>query len=160
MNLFILAEEPELAAQYHCDKHVVKMILETAQMLCTAHHTLDGDAALGKGFYKCTHVNHPCSKWVRKTQGNYLWAYRLFRALCTEYTYRYGKVHLCEEKLASVLEAVPTNIPDGAVTPFAQAMPDLYVHPDPVTAYRKYYIGEKSSILYWTRRKRPYWATV
>lgn len=157
MNLFVLDKTPELAARLHCDKHVVKMILETAQMLSTAHHELDG-VGVPMGLYKATHRNHPCSIWVRTTRSNYLWAYRLFKALCAEYTHRYGKVHLCWMKLGFTLQDPPTNLSDGPLTPHAQAMPDIYRHTDPVVAYRRYYLGEKSSILNWTRRSVPDWA--
>jgi hypothetical protein len=158
MNLFILDRHPDIAAQYHCDKHVVKMILETAQMLCTAHHVLDGAGALGKGLYKSTHRNHPCTVWVRQNRANYDWAYRLFVGLAYEYEHRYGKQHLTYQKLFCVLGTPPEALPEGEQTPFAQAMPDIYRDPDTVKAYRKYYVGEKSAILNWTRRPVPNWA--
>ena len=113
MNRFVLDEDPVAAAQMHCDKHVVKMILEEAQMLSTAHRVIDHfailthrpdgkrsrtewvlrDNALDGLLYRSTHVNHPCSAWVRASSANYDWARRLLRALSDEYTYRYGREH-------------------------------------------------------------------
>lgn len=92
MNLFITDPCPMKCAQYLDDKRVVKMVLETAQMLSTAVNE-----AGGKGPYKSTHVNHPCSKWVRENQSNYKWTLLHFSWLCSEYLKRYGKVHKCEQ---------------------------------------------------------------
>ena len=91
MNLFYLHPDPTVAAQMQCDKHVVKMLLETAQMLCTAHHEVDGSRA-PKRLYKSAYKNHPSTRWVRADAYHYEWAYKHFAALCDEYTYRYGKV--------------------------------------------------------------------
>ena len=82
MNIFYLDEDPVLAAQMHCDKHVVKMILESAQLLSTAHLLIDGDElADERGLYKATHKNHPSSKWVRDSSENYEWLWNLFDQL-------------------------------------------------------------------------------
>ena len=101
MNIFYLDSRPHVAAKDHCDKHVVKMILESAQMLCTAHRELDGDVP--DVFYKSTHKNHPSTIWARSKAGNYRWLYDLFVSLCDEYTYRYGKVHLSDKKFRASL---------------------------------------------------------
>jgi hypothetical protein len=140
--------------------HVIKMILESAQLLSTAHRMLDGKMQIGlspKGrkqtqwihdkyddvLYKATHVNHPSAVWCRLTVGNYRWLYDHFIALCNEYTNRYGKVHATESKLASILDIIPHNIPYGELTRFAQAMPEQYRSHAPVLGYRKYYAAEK-----------------
>ena len=123
MNIFWLSLNLVLCAQYHCDAHCVKMILEYAQMLCTAHHVLDGTKkeifnAKGKQLnpkyiheneilYKATHINHPCSIWVRKSSENYLKLYNLFSLLCKEYTHRYKKIHKTEQKLLEFLKNIP-----------------------------------------------------
>ena len=108
--------------------------------------------------YKSTHVNHPCSVWVRQCKANYIWLYGLFVNLCEEYTYRYNKIHLCESKLKAVLRQPPTNIPDSMVkTVHPQAMPDKYRNEDAVIAYRQYYIGDKVGIASWKNRDKPEW---
>lgn len=152
MNLFVLDTNPEMAATYHCDKHVVKMILEVAQMLCTSHHVVGNSSAP----YRKTHVNHPCSVWVRQSPENYQWALDLGLALCDEYTKRYGKVH----KTQAVLEWCDLHRPEGlrgVQTPFVQVMPEIYKDPCAVTAYRNYYRGEKAKIARWKNGRTPDW---
>lgn len=155
MNIFYLSDNPEEAARYHVDKHVVKMILESAQMLCTAHRLLDNKE--DDRLYRSTHKNHPCSKWVRESSTNYNWLYNHFCALCDEYTYRYGKVHLTDKKLRHILKDLPKNIQQANITQVAQAMPDEYKNSDPIIAYRNYYIVEKSRFAVWSKREKPSW---
>lgn len=154
MNIFILDSDPVIAAQMQCDKHVVKMTLESAQLLCTAHQILDGPSP---NLYKPTHKNHPCAIWVRKSHSNYLWLYRHFIALATEYTYRYGKVHLCEQKFREVLKTPPKAIAFGELTPFAQCVEEK-IPDNPILAYRNYY-NAKDIDKRWTKREKPEWAT-
>jgi hypothetical protein len=157
MNIFVLSRCPRLAARLHCDKHVVKMILETAQLLYSAHHVL-GTPELPEGAYKKTHANHPCALWVRESRANYLWLAELGLELCKEYQYRYGehKIHKTERHLLWLKANAPV-LPDGEATPFRQAMPDEYKHPDAVQAYRTYYLEVKVArgIVKYTRRERP-----
>lgn len=155
MNIFILSTDPQKAAVFHNDKHLVKMILESAQLLCTAHRVLDVNPH--PDLYRATHINHPCSKWVRETDCNYNWLNMLFVHLCDEYTFRYDKVHLSYTKLHRLLCFPPDNIPRGPLTQFAQAMPDKYKNSDVVTAYRNYYLSEKRSFSKWTKRNTPDW---
>ena len=155
MNIFILEETPQLAAQYHCDKHVVKMILEYSQLLSTAHRVLDGDSAPDI-LYKATHINHPCTRWTRETTDNYLWLYNLLHSLHSEYRHRYGKEHK-SVALMNALFNFPNNIESGERTPFALAMPDEYKCEDAVQAYRDYYIGEKAHFCTWKNRDVPFW---
>ena len=177
MNIFHLDKDPVVAAKMMCDKHVVKMIIEYAQLMSTAHRVLDGEeyydktkngrkikrwrlkgAAEERLLYKASHVNHPSNIWVRENNENYRWLYKHFRALCAEYTHRYGKVHLTEEKLKGQLWFSPRNINQiGKMTRFAQAMPDECKMDDPVEGYRKYYIKEKSYMAKWTNRAVPEW---
>jgi hypothetical protein len=173
MNRFILHTDARLAAQMHCDKHVVKMILEEAQMLSTAHRLLDGvqfvDSSSGRRIkrwklddsrdsilYKATHVGHPCTQWSMMTNNNYIWSYCLLDSLLDEYTFRYGKHHKTEE-LMSVLKTPPNNIPFGPLTTFPQAMPDECKLPNSVDAYRKYYLEKKKSFAKWSNREVPEW---
>tara|TARA_Y100000401_G_scaffold115318_1_gene118835 strand:+ start:1968 stop:2468 length:501 start_codon:yes stop_codon:yes gene_type:complete len=160
VNLFYLHVDPAAAAQYQCDKHVVKMILETAQMLSTAHRELDGDENVPDVLYKRTHKNHPSTVWVRSEGAHYDWAYRHFAALCDEYTYRYGKVHLTDTKLRDVLATPPAGLPYGrwAGDP-PQCMPDEYKQADTVEAYRAYYQSpDKRRFAAWSKaRPAPEW---
>lgn len=175
MNIFFLDKDPYKAAEMHHDKHVVKMILETAQLLSTAHRVLDGqqyiDQTSGRKIkrwklesdfwdntlYKATHVNHPSNVWARESKENYMWLYKMFNALCSEYTHRYGKVHATQTKLEKHLNYAPTNIPDIGMTKMPQAMPEQYRCEDSVQAYRTYYINEKKSQSKYTKRDVPIW---
>ena len=158
MNIFILSRSPRRAAQHHGDKHVVKMILETAQLLYTAHW-LTHPERLHEGAYKKTHANHPCAIWARATLQNYMWLCALGFWLCREYTFRYGKTHKTEARILWLITH-PPDLPDAGPTPFAQAMPDEYRHDDPVVAYRTYYLQNKvrqRGIVSYTKRSAPEW---
>ena len=160
MNIFYLDEDPQEASEMMCDKHNVKMILESAQMLSTAHRVLDDDGFADEyKLYKATHKNHPSSVWTRKTDENYYWHFDLFRSMLSEYTFRYGKIHKCEGLLDALVVA-PKNINRGGFTPPPQCMPDEYRSDDTVEAYRKYYIGEKASFAKWKFRETPDWFNV
>lgn len=158
MNIFVVDHCPRIAASELCDKHVVKMILESSQLLCTAHHILGSLEPRPTYFLKATHGNHPCAVWARKAVGNYDWLAVHNMALCVEYTFRYDKRHKCDrEGLAGWLMVNrPRNLPAGE-TPFAQAMPEEFRREDPVAAYRAYYLGAKRSLLAWTEREPPHW---
>ena len=156
MNIFVLADDTTQCAEDHCDKHIVKMILEYAQLLSTAHHVLDGEDA-PEGIYKKTHVNHPSAVWARETSMNYIWLYSLLGDCMYEYSVRYGKDH-ATERLAPMLCHKPKNIPFGNVTEMPQCMPDEYKREgDPVGAYRAYYKGEKAHFAKWKHTAIPYW---
>lgn len=180
MNIFYLSSNPIEAAKYHLDKHVVKMILESAQLLCTAHRIIDGtpqkqqkltktgksklvtryvlpNESADKLMYSATHINHPCAVWCRDSINNYMWLYELFVALCDEYTFRYGKKHKTDLLLRDVLRTAPVSISHSPFTTPAQAMPEEYRHSDPVVAYRQYYIGAKATFAKWTSRPVPSW---
>lgn len=170
MNIFYLDRDPATAAAMHCDKHVVKMILETAQMLSTAHRVLDGDDPADEvGLYKRAFENHPCSIWLRDCVTNYMWGYNLFTSLLKEYTRRYKKFH-ASNRLSNLLSYEPDNIAKFkwecnmdapmswlGVTEPPQCMPDKYKCEDPVQAYRNYYLGEKMYMAVWTEREVPAW---
>ena len=155
MNIFYLDSNPREAAQMMCDKHVVKMILESAQMLSTAHRVLDGnEIADSKGLYKMAHKNHPSTIWVRTNSSNYEWLWEHMDALMKEYTYRYGKHH-ATERLTHYLWEFPRNISHGDFTDPPQCMPDYCKDEDTVLAYQTYYIVEKSNFAKWTKRETP-----
>ena len=179
MNIFYLHHDPKICAQLHVDKHVVKMILETAQLLSTAHRVLDGkeyfDISSGRRIkrwklsnshagdqllYKATHINHPSAIWARESKANYQWLASLLVELCKEYTYRYGKVHKCEsDGLVKWLAGwAPENIPNKPFTQPTPAMPDQYkVKGDSVQSYRNYYMGDKTRMASWKNRQVPDW---
>ena len=176
MNIFILDDNPRACAEYHLDKHVVKMPLETAQMLCTAHwithlfgytpQPIDSDQSKTLREYVKSHSvvpykpampNHPCTVWVRSSMQNYIWLMVLGIALGREYTHRYGRKHKSSELL---LELPDIDLPDRGLTTFAQAMPDEYRNTDPITAYRDYYRNDKAYIAKWSKRDVPSWWAV
>ncbi len=159
MNIFYFYDCPIASAKAQPDKMLVKMPLETAQMLCTAHRELDGDGyADANGLYKRAYWNHPCTVWTRDCYDNYKWLYNHFLALGDEYTYRYGKSHASITKLKDALYFHPDNIDDkGKMTPVAQAMPDEYKDDDPIKAYRNYCINEKDYAKWEKGRDKPKW---
>jgi hypothetical protein len=145
MNIFYLSEDPNEAAKYMYNKHVVKMILESAQLLCTAHIISDGEAADVP--YKATHKNHPSAIWARESVSNYIWLYDHMIALGNEYTRRYGKKHLTILKCSGALCKAPNNITKVDLTPMPQCMPDQYKVPgNSVEAYWNYYEAEKVNV--------------
>lgn len=168
MNIFYLHRKRRRCAKYHCDKHIVKMPIEAAQLLCTAIWLCCPDLVVwdseqlewtykGARVYRKTHTNHPCAVWARANKKNWKWLRKFGIRLCEEYTHRYGKVH----KTQGVLEALKCPpLPDGEFTPPPQCMPDEYkVEDDCVTAYRRYYNGAKKDILTWKNREVPAWVT-
>ena len=150
MNIFYLDKCPVKAAKYQYNKHVVKMILESAQMLCTAHHVVDGRVRLLDEIpYRITHINHPSTKWVRTNNRNYMWLYHHMMALGDEYTRRYNKKHLTITKCENVLSKFPSLLKDalyGDPIDMPQCMPDEYKDECSIQAYWNYYIGEKHSV--------------
>jgi hypothetical protein len=151
MNIFYLDEDPKLCAQYHCDKHCVKMIVEQVQLLSTAHWMTGGEAP-----YKKTHVNHPSNKWVRESLSNYVWLCDMTMELCKEYTHRYGKRHKTQQHLEWCMVNLP-NIEDKGFTEIPQAMPDECKRENPIDGYRNYYNVEKAYMCKWKNREIPEW---
>lgn len=180
MNIFYPDNNPDTCAQYHVDKHCVKMILETCQLLSTAHRILDGIQIEGKTktgrsikrwqladdrdtvIYTATHTNHPSAIWARQNKMNYYWLSLLLKSLCKEYTYRYGKVHKCEQiGLVETLSHFPNNIPNGEFTEPTPAMPDQYKIPgNSIQSYHNYYISEKQRMFSWKNRQQPEWINI
>jgi hypothetical protein len=181
MNIFALSSSPVEAANLQCDKHVVKMIVESAQMLSTVHRMLDGELSYrmsksGRNrvkyythpsldheqvLYKAVHFNHPCTVWTAESSANYDWHYKHFVALCDEYQYRYGKKHRTDTLLRLALKCAPHNIPQGSMTPFKLAMksnPECMFEDDPVKSYRLYYQTKQERFtMKWTKRDIPDW---
>jgi hypothetical protein len=177
MNIFYLDHDVSKCAMMHNDKHCVKMILEYAQLLSTAHRVLDGNVSVGLSktgrkqtryvlsdnrehlLYSATHINHPSATWVRQSKQNYDWLHDLLCKLCAEYTYRYGKVHKVErDGLLAALFSAPLAIPSTAFTEPTPAMPDdLKVPGDSINSYRSYYNIGKTHLAKWKNRPVPYW---
>jgi len=158
MNIFFLHLDPKTCAMMHVNRHVVKMILESTQILCSVHHVWKEDNP-NYGYtppYKLAHKNHPCCIWARTSLSNYIWLIELAKELCKEYTYRYGKIHKCESRICELEKNLPP-LEDKGFTPPAQAMPETYRYKDPVEAYRQYYIFEKYNLFAWKEREEPQW---
>ena len=175
MNIFYLHEDPIQNAKWHIDKHIVKMPIEYAQLMSTAHRLLDGEMYIGKTaigrnikrwrlhderediLYKASHINHPSAIWVRESIENYFQMYKLYMAVLAEFTNRYGKVH-GSSKPSIALIRPPSNIPMVKGTQLPQCMPEICkVKNNPILAYRNYYIVEKNSFASWKNREIPEW---
>ena len=148
MNIFYLNSDPKKAAVIQYNKHVVKMILESAQMLCTAHHHYaELNYPMVKVPYKKAHYNHPSTIWCRQNAKQYMWLYNHMIALGEEYTKRYNKIHLTITKCKEPLKQLPLGIPDSTFTEPPQCMPEEYkVIGDSVSAYWNYYENEKHTV--------------
>jgi hypothetical protein len=183
MNIFYIDHDPAQAAMWMVDKHVVKMILESAQLLSTAHRVLDGVMQEGKRLvpntlenpkyrkhktwilndqrqdimYQATHINHPSAVWSRTSIENYNWLVEHYFALMSEYTYRYNKRHKCFD-MAYYLQSPPKNLEAYDWTPMPSCMAEEYiVSDDPLTNYRNYYRIGKANMHKWTNRTPPEW---
>ena len=152
MNIFYLSHDPDEAARVMYNKHVVKMILETAQLLCGVHHMTGGEAPYG-----LSHKNHPCSIWARECIENYVWLCDLGIELCKEYTHRYGKRHKSQEIIEWCMVNHPNIEEKGDLTEFRLAMPDECKIGDAVESYREYYNVFKKGFAKWKNREVPYW---
>jgi len=181
MNIFVLDLDPTLCAQYHCDKHISKMIVEHCQILGSIAYTARGvyrKADITPEFIRNTfpgfprkredntphpygigYRNHPCTQWAGKTLDNYRWLCTLTAEMCKEYTRRYGRKHAGEEICRWYASNHP-NLPLTGITPFAQAMPDNCKATNAVTAYRNYYKKYKSHFAKWRHSSTPEWYTV
>jgi hypothetical protein len=167
VNIFYLDNDPKVCAEMHVDKHVCKMVIEYAQLLCTSHRVLDGEEyrrltannrsikawRLPDGretrLMKPTMQNHPSAIWSRQSDKNYVWLYTLWCELLKEFTYRYGKTHACA-RLIPDLAMIPNNIPKGDFTGPTPAMPDEVKIPgDSMASYHNYYINNKTHLASW-----------
>lgn len=174
MNIFVLDKDPKIAAHYHCNKHVVKMIVETCQLLTTAYYVSykltdknelsdPKEVAKFKDYfefpfepYKVTHLHHPCTKWVCKRINNFDWLCKLGLALCNEYEIRYNKVHACKSMITWMKDNTP-ELPCGYRTKFALAVPNEFKTMDPIEAYRSYYLKYKKHFAEWPTGQVPFW---
>jgi hypothetical protein len=178
MNIFYLDRCAMVCAQQHVDKHCVKMILEYAQLLSTAHRMLDGteyiDASSGRKIrrwklddvqlettlFKASHINHPSAIWCRLNTRNYMWLSELLEQTCVEYTHRYGKVHSVQRSglMQMLKNNFPKNLSEGRFTEPTPAMPDECKVPgNSIQSYRNYYIMKKNHFAKWKNRPVPGW---
>ena len=155
MNIFVLDTDVKRCAQYHVDKHVTKLLLESTQLLNNALITNDNSYI---PVYRPTHLKHPASLWTAESLQNFEWLNDLALALCDEYTYRYGKTHKCQSILERFNVSLSKNkMSNVGMTPFVKCMPDQYKVNDVVESYRNYYRGDKAYIAKWTKRDKPEW---
>ena len=181
MNIFYVDQDPVKAAQMMCDKHIIKMILESAQMLCSVKRRLDGieyytTTKTGRKvkryklenpneeaiIYKAGWLHHPSTQWVMKSAYNYIWLYKHMMALNDEYKLRYNKKvdHVSIQKLGELLKQPPKNANVRAIaTDATPAMPDECKLPgDVVGSHRKYYVLYKERFAKWSApRSAPDW---
>jgi len=187
MNIFALHPKPRKAARWHVDQHVVKMLLETCQLLYTAHWILFypqleehksvmkfskaqkelevpeymWDAPLtstGEPTYRPCHPHHPCAVWVRQSSSKYMWLATLGLELAREFRHRFQKVHACETHIQWLEDNLPLTIPMLPRSPYANAMDDQYkVSKDPIVCYREYYRKGKTHLMRYTGRHSPHW---
>lgn len=151
MNVFYLDRDIQTCAYYHCDKHVIKMILESAQILCTVlwMHQIEAP-------YRPTHQRHPCVIWANESLANWCWLRDLAAALNEEYKYRFN--HDKNHRSFDVIQSLPMPpLIDRGLTDLPQAVPDEFKQLDPVAAYRQYYRERKSHFARWTKRSAPFW---
>lgn len=141
MNIFALDQDPKLAAQYHCDKHVPKMILESLQILNGALYERDLSEL---AFYGYTHKHHPCTLWAAESWQNFEWVVRLAHHLNKEYKMRYDhdESHTSYQKMVDNWhdgESWTLPATDDELKPFALAMADDVKSSNRIQAYRDYY---------------------
>lgn len=171
MNIFVLDIDPTKSAQYLCDTHLIRMVQETTELLCTVHRLMDGDeqgklpkashSTLEELLLPATDVDHPCVLWAMESIHNYHWIYAHGIALLTEYHFRFNKDPIHRD-LYSLLYEIPHSFfytkDTFERTPFVQCMPEKYkVAGDPILAYRLFYIGEVIPTATWTFRDAPNW---
>lgn len=181
MNIFYFSHDFKENAMFHCNKHTTKMIVEQTQILSTAHRVLDGketveqtsagrkikrfklNSKLDSILYKSTHVNHPSVIWARTSLQNYIWLANMTKALCEEYTYRYGKIHKCQEigLVDLLITTPPDNIADKIFTEPTPAMESKYiVVGDSIASYRNYFNNAKQHLFDWEHRQIPHWVNI
>jgi hypothetical protein len=169
MNIFFLSRKTRQCARWHCDKHVVKMILESTQLLYTAHHEHGGThmiqvsapvcASTGNRGYRSTHKNHPSALWTRASLAHYYWLISLAKDLVLEHEFRFApkKPHACLEHLEWLEQNPPPDLEETRwIRDPTPAMPDEYKSEDVLESYRKYYSVAKKDLLKYTKRHLPH----
>lgn len=176
MNIFFLDKNPQKCAEFHCNKHISKMVVELGQLMCTTRHLLGDKSHIN---YRKTHEFHPIQNWLKSNPHHYYWTLALGFALCNEYSYRYEKKHKTEK----VMEECRNSFFGGNIPHFssattsdlsfddcervynlcsvpALAMPDEYkVEGDAIQSYRRYYALNKYFTIdfRYKKRQQPEW---
>lgn len=155
VNIFAVDSDPVRAANALVNRHVTKMTLETAQMMCSIFPP-------GEAPYRRTHYNHPCTVWSRLRFANYEWLYHHGMALAAECKYRFGANHRSKAVIEHCWSMVSTRMfaEEGHMSTFVQAMPEEFKGDDPIEAYRRYYRVAKAHLHEWTRREPPEWIII
>ena len=173
MNIFFLHFKQSKCARWHCDKHVVKMILETAQLLYTAHWYLAIDRGYlpsfatappsvseprMRGYLPISNQKHPSALWTRESLEHYKWLALFGLALCNEYRHRFNdKKHSCENHLRWLYMNIPKELESRGWKDPPPAMPDIYKTGTAIASYRNYYRDGKTALLKYTKRNKPHW---
>ena len=152
MNIFFLDRDPRVAAEYHCDKHCVKMITEYAQILSTV---LRSTGVSNDYTYRKTHENHPCTRWAAQSLAHWRWLRQLALFLSQEYVRRYGRIHLATRKLW-LMPRQPCLIDYGWLSDPPQVTGSVPAMADTVEAYRQCYAKDKASFVTW-KNGDPWW---
>lgn len=154
MNIFYLSESPKRAARYHCDKHIVAMPKESAQMICTNLRAM----GVQNVPYRSTHANHPCTVWARDTRENFEFLCELMYYQSEEYTKRYERVHKSFQVVKPFLTSRYLKVfPVGRFEEPPQCMPELFRKESTVLAYRNFYNKDKYRFAQWRYSEVPYW---
>jgi len=151
MNIFVVSTSPRVSARQLCDKHIVKMVLESTQILCSCYEPHMNPP------YKPSHFNHPCPKWARSSRQNFNWLLTHALTLSEEYTKRYGKIHASAKVLEWILDNPPLHLPQIGLTKFVVCMPDACKRDKVTESYRQYYIQEKKDFAKWKLGDKPIW---
>lgn len=161
MNIFFLDPDPKVAAEYSCDSHVRKMILESAQIMSTVHWIADcsvAEALYGRSeIYAPTHPRHPSVLWAARSLSNWRWLQQHCFALSDERLWRFP--HYKHHKSTIVARDMPEpSILDLGLTAFVVGFKSELEYPfDAIRAYQLYYKREKRHLAAWTRRGAPAW---
>ena len=158
MNIFVVNEDPVQAARELCNSHIVKMPLETAQMLCYVSYINNGNIRLKEPYAPCKpHLKHPCTLWANENINNWEWLYSHGLELCNEYTRRYNKRHKSMDVILWAKEHSTKPTINYKLSSFVQCMPDAYKSSDPIEGYRNFYIKVKSKFAIWKNSTPPKW---
>lgn len=163
MNIFVLDTDPTICAKYHCDKHIIKMITETCQILSTVTRIIQ-NFDVPDYLYKKTHMNHPCVKWVNESYHNMYWLTLLLKSLIDEYDHRFDKKEkfTVARKISNYFKnefiyGINFQYDKFKITNWVKCMPDKYNFNSIQISYRNYYNNDKSHLHKWTNRETPFW---
>lgn len=161
MNIFLLDTDLESSVKSLCDQHVVKMTLETAQILSTAAFSLKLPRTSWQ--YQPTHINHPCCIWAGESIVNFNWLSNYGQAISQEFSYRFNKIHGSQLTLDNLHRLVTkTNQPESFALAIKPAHRTAIYKPRlpldlAVIEYRNYYLRDKIDFARWSNNRLPPW---